>query len=143
MAIDDRIRLVLPRILSLTVIGAVAGAAYGYATAGGAIPTGIARGTLTGAGNAAGPRALPAQCRAAVAGLSRRLPGGHRGRPVAAAPSRQQGHDQHLARRYPVLLCRDVRHHLPARSEQPARPERPAELHHRPLSQAARRAARI
>src|SRR5580700_4274545 len=49
MAIDDRIRLVLPRILSLTVIGAVAGAAYGYATAGGAIPTGIARGTLTGA----------------------------------------------------------------------------------------------
>ena len=49
MAIDDRIRLALPRILRLTVIGAVAGAAYGYATAHGAVPTGIARGTLTGA----------------------------------------------------------------------------------------------
>jgi hypothetical protein len=49
MAIDDRLRLVLPRILRLTVIGAVAGAAYGYATASGDSLTGIARGGLTGA----------------------------------------------------------------------------------------------
>ena len=49
MALDDRLRLVLPRIFRLTVIGAVAGAAYGYATAGGDGLTGIARGGLTGA----------------------------------------------------------------------------------------------
>jgi len=49
MAIDDRLRLVLPRILSLTVIGAVAGAAYGLATAHGASLTGLARGALSGA----------------------------------------------------------------------------------------------
>ena len=49
MAIDDRLRLVLPRILSLTVIGAVAGAAYGFATANGDSLTGVARGLLSGA----------------------------------------------------------------------------------------------
>ncbi len=49
MARDDRLRLVLPRILRLTVIGAVAGAAYGYATANGASVTGLARGALSGA----------------------------------------------------------------------------------------------
>ena len=49
MALDDRLRLVLPRILSLTVIGAVAGAAYGLATAHGASVTGLARGALSGA----------------------------------------------------------------------------------------------
>ena len=49
MALDDRLRLVLPRIFRLTVIGAVAGAAYGYATAGSDSLTGIARGGLTGA----------------------------------------------------------------------------------------------
>jgi adenylate cyclase len=49
MAIDDRLRLVLPRILSLTLIGAVAGAVYGYATGHDASLTGIARGTLSGA----------------------------------------------------------------------------------------------
>jgi adenylate cyclase len=49
MALDDRLRLVLPRILRLTVIGAVAGAAYGLATAHGAGVTGLARGALSGA----------------------------------------------------------------------------------------------
>ncbi len=49
MARDDRLRLVLPRILRLTVIGAVAGASYGLATASGATITGLARGALSGA----------------------------------------------------------------------------------------------
>ena len=46
---DDRLRLVLPLILRLTLIGAVAGAAYGLATANGASVTGLARGALSGA----------------------------------------------------------------------------------------------
>ena len=49
MARDDRLRLVLPLILRLTLIGAVAGAAYGLATANGASVTGLARGALSGA----------------------------------------------------------------------------------------------
>lgn len=49
MALDDRTRIVLPRILRLTLIGAVAGAVYGYVTAGGYSFTGIERGVLTGA----------------------------------------------------------------------------------------------
>ena len=42
-----------------------------------------------GAGGAADARAVPAQCRGAVAGLSRGLPAGHPGRQLAAAQSRQ------------------------------------------------------
>ncbi len=48
MANDDRVRLALPGIINLTVIAAVAGAIYGYATGDQALQ-GIPRGALTGA----------------------------------------------------------------------------------------------
>jgi adenylate cyclase len=49
MALDDHLRFVLPRILSITVIGTVAGAAYGYATGDGDPLRGFVRGALSGA----------------------------------------------------------------------------------------------
>lgn len=52
MPIDDRTRLAAPFILRITLIGALAGAAYSYfatAAAGGAVAYGVARGLLSGA----------------------------------------------------------------------------------------------
>jgi adenylate cyclase len=50
MAIDDRIRLALPRIVNLTLIAAVVGGVYGYVTSTGDHGLqGVGRGALTGA----------------------------------------------------------------------------------------------
>jgi adenylate cyclase len=49
MVVDDRIRLALPRIIALTLIGAAAGAVYGSATSPGAELVGLVRGLLSGA----------------------------------------------------------------------------------------------
>src|SRR5579883_2702151 len=51
MAVDDRTRLAVPFILRIALIGALAGAAYGYfaaTAAGGSGVYGVARGLLTG-----------------------------------------------------------------------------------------------